>query len=258
MNLLINPYIKFDYAGYFVSKDRWIHPDRTEQTYEIIYVTHGKIHMYDEVIGKIEAIRGQVLLLEPGCRHYGTDYSEQVRFYWVHFHLHDGELPFSQRFFPYFEQNQLFRELLHLCNLPSETDYAVNAVLLHILSELCRLSGSLMQFDRRAEEIYEWLRINASAGLKAEAAAMQFGFSKDHLTRILRQSYGCGFKELTDRFLMAQARGLLCNTELYVKEVASALGFSSDKTFIGFFKYHEGIFPQEFRSRFSKIHMNNK
>ena len=39
---------------------------------------------------------------------------------------------------------------------------------------------------------------------------------------------------------------------------AAALGFSSDKAFIGFFKYHEGCFPTEFRDRFGKIHMNSR
>lgn len=257
MNILLNPNIEFDYAGYFISKGIWLHPDRTEETYELIYVTRGTVHLYDGIIGDIKAEKGQLIVLEPNSRHYGTQYSENVRFYWVHFKLNSGVLPFSKRLFEYFEQTQLFRELLHLCNLPDTADYEINAVLVHILSELCRRAEPAKKYDRRAEEIYEWLRINASATLKAEAAAKHFGFSCDHLTRILRGTYGCGFKELCDRFILAEARGLLCNTELYVKEIASQLGFSSDKAFIGFFKYHEGLFPAQFRNSFSKTHFNN-
>lgn len=257
MNILMNKNVKFDYAGYFISKGAWIHPERTESTYELIFVTRGEVCMYDEIAGQVRASDGQVLVLEPNSRHYGTEYTEDVRFYWVHFSL-CGRLPFSRRYFKYFGHNQLFRELLHLCNLPDSADYAVNAVLVHILSELTRLCEPKMKFDRRAEEIYEYLRINADAELKAENAAAKFGMSRDHLTRILKGSYGCGFKELCDRFIMAEARGLLCNTELYVKEIASRLKFSSDKAFIGFFKYHEGAFPNEFRESFSKTHMNNK
>lgn len=256
-SLLKDSGARFDYAGYFITDSEWIHPDRTEVTYELICVTRGTVHMYDEAAGNVSAEKGQILVLEPGRRHYGTVHSKQVRFYWVHFHLTSSALPFTQRLFPYFEQSQLFRELLHLGNLPQTPDYAVNAVLLHILSELCRISEENAHYDRRAEEIYEWLRINASAGVRLETAAMHFGFSKDHLSRILKKSYGCGFKELTARFLTARARELLCNTELYVKEIAALLGFSSDKAFIGFFKYHEDVFPEQFRSRFSKTHMNN-
>lgn len=258
MNILANEHILFEYAGYFVSNGSWIHPDRTEQTYEIIFVTQGSVFLRDERQGNLEIKTGQVCLLEPGVRHYGTKISEGVCFYWVHFHLKDGELPFTQRYFEGFEQKQLFRELLHLCNLMPQPDYAVNAVLNYILSELCRIAEKEGKYDRRAEAIYEWMRINASAKLRAEHVADHFGFSKDHLSRILQQSYGCGMKKLMARFLMDQARGMLCNTQLYVKEIADVLQFPSDKGFIGFFKYYEGISPEQFRNRFSKIHMNNQ
>lgn len=258
MNIINNPKIRFNYAGYFISKEEWIHPERTEQTYEIIYVTKGSVNMFDGLLGNIEAKSGDAFILEPNTLHYGTKHSKDVRFFWVHFSIEDNSLPFNRRFFSYFEQNQLFKELLHLSNLPNPPHYAVNSVLVHILSEFCRLSDDNCRFDKSAEEIYEWIRINADATLKTETAARHFGYSSDHLTRILKTNYGCGFKELTDRFLLSQARNLLCNTELYIKEIASSLNFSSDKAFIGFFKYHEGVFPSEYRNRFSKTHMNNR
>ena len=51
---------------------------------------------------------------------------------------------------------------------------------------------------------------------------------------------------------------MLANTGLYVKEIAYELEFESDKAFIGFFKYHEGLYPGEWRDRYYKIHMNNR
>lgn len=256
MNFLVNPHLTFNYAGYFISNGSWIHPDKTEKTYELIYVTRGAVHMHDGVIGDVCTEKGHLLVLEPNSRHFGTKSTENVRFYWVHFSLNGVQLPFPERCFSFMEQGQLFRELLHLCNLPQSPDYAVNAVLTHILSELCRISDGGGHFSRRAEEIYEWIRINARADFKVSAAAEHFSVSCDHLTRILKQNYGCGFKELADKFIMSEAKNFLCNTELYIKEIASILGFSDDKAFIGFFKYHEGIYPAEFRNRFSKTHMN--
>lgn len=257
MNILENQEIKFDYAGYFIANGVWKHPERTEKTYELIFVTRGTVHLFDELSGNLSAAPGELIILEPEVRHIGTEEAENVRFYWVHFYV-NGSLPFKKRYFERFEQGQLFRELLHLNNLPTVPSYAVNAVLVHILSELCRISEEAVPFDRRAEEIYEWLRINASAELKADAAAKFFGFSRDHLSRILKNSYGCGAKSLINSFLTEKAKNLLCNTELYVKEIAAQLRFSSDKAFIGFFKYHEGAYPEEFRSRFAKTHMNNR
>ena len=258
MNILVNPFVKFDYMGFFTTEERWLHPRRVESTYEIIFVVKGTVCIYDERLGDLKIKQGQLALLEPNTLHYGTEETGDVRFYWVHFSLNGGGLPFSKRLFLHFEQGWLFRELLHLSNLPRTPFYEVNAVLVHILSELCRISQDNTEFDRRAEEIYEWLRINASADLKAELAARNFGFSKDHLSRILMKSYGCGYKELTVRFICEKAKELLCNTGFYIKEIAAILKFPSDKAFIGFFKYHEGVFPEEFRRNFSKTHMNKK
>ena len=149
-------------------------------------------------------------------------------------------------------------KLLHLCNLPNAPACAVQAVLVHILCELYRLSEGTQTYDKRAEEIYEWIRINASPTLRTRDVAAHFGYSRDHVTRILRKAYGCGVSELRVRFVCASARELLCNTGLYIKEISHRLGFADDKAFIGFFKYHEGVFPEQFRRRFSRTHMNNR
>lgn len=60
------------------------------------------------------------------------------------------------------------------------------------------------------------------------------------------------------RFILSRAKELLCNTGLYVKEIAAQLDFPSDKAFIQFFFYHEGVYPEQFRRRFSRTHLNKK
>lgn len=257
MNVLGHPLFKFEYAGLFQSVGEWIHPARVEKTFEIICVTRGEVWI--EEAGREYCVKqGQVLLLSPDIAHRGTRLTRDVGFYWVHFHA-EHPLPFAMRFFEKFEQLSLFKELLHYNNLPQVPEYLVNAVLLHILSELCHLSkqGSL-HFDAQAEKVHEWIRVHASATLSVRAVAVHFGYSADHLSRICKKRYGEGAGALIDRFLMARAKELLCNTDAYVKEIAAALGFATDKSFIGYFKYHEGCFPSQFRARFAKVHMNNR
>ena len=258
MNILTHPKISFEYAGLFHSEVEWIHPTQTETTYEIICVTRGEVWICE---GEREYCvkRGQVLLLSPGVEHRGTRPSRDVGFYWVHFHLKDEVLPFSARYFESFESQSLFKELLHYSNLPHAPEYLVGATLVRILSELCCLSDEhVSRFDERAEKVREWIRIHADAGLTVGRVAEHFGYSPDHLSRICKKNYGEGAGALINRFLMARARELLCNTDQYVKEIAATLGFSSDKAFIAYFKYHEGCFPGEFRARFSKTHMNSR
>ena len=256
MSILQNPNVEFVYAGLFQSQGEWIHPDRIESTYEIIYVTSGEVCLEDGGTA-YQLQQGQLLLLPPNRPHRGTRSTHGVGFYWLHFRLR-GELPFDTRFFSHFEGASLFRELLHYNNLPvSETDL-VNALLLQILSMLSLLSRrELQKYDEKAERIYEWTRTHALSGTTVKQVADHFGYSTDHVTRICKRAYGIGVRELIDRFLIWRAKELLCNTDKYVKEIAAELGFSNDKTFIGFFHYHEGYFPSELRRRLGKTHMNS-
>lgn len=250
--------IKFHHAGMFQSRGEWIHPERREKTYELIYVLKGDFSLIEEnTLYRLS--KGNVLLLSPDVVHKGFGKSVDVEFFWAHFSLEKGELPFSKRHFSSFSSHQLFRELLHYTNLSKIPDYLVTAILVHILCELQFLSNEENRFfDPLAEKLYEWIRVSANAKLTAHKVSKQFGYSPDHLTRICKRSFGMGVKELINKFIIVQAKHALSNSNAYVKEIAEALGFSSDKAFIGFFKYHEKLSPTEFRTKFARLHINVK
>ncbi len=250
--------IKFDYAGLFQSVEKWCHPERCEKTHEIIHVLKGEFSIEEEQ-RVYHLSKGDTLLLSKNMLHKGVGISENVEFYWVHFHLLEEELPFKKRLFSIPSISPLFRELLHFSNLPEIPKELVNSILLHILYELEYFSKDIVEkFNPLAEKLYEWLRTNANAKTSVKSVAEKFGYSTDHLTRICKENFNTGLKELIDKFIIIQAKEALLNSNAYVKEIAKTLSFSSDKAFIGFFKYHEGHSPTEFRKSFSKIHMNAK
>ena len=262
MNCLHHSAVEFKHTGLFRSEKDWIHPERIEETFEIIYVTHGDVFLREED-RDYHLCPGDLLVLSPSVCHVGSKQSRDVSFFWVHFSVNEGDLPFSKRLFSDFEHASLFKELLHYKNLPKVPNDLVNAILLHILSELYHLSeqegaSPALSAKKSGEKIYEWLRINASAKLRLRDAALAFGYSEDHISRICKKQFGAGARELMDHFLLTKAQWLLCTTDLYVKEIAAQLAFSTDKSFLSFFRYHEGISPTEYRRRFSKIRMNNK
>lgn len=255
MSLLMHPSVRFEYAGLFEAPGLWIHPERVERTWEILCVVRGEVCLWQE--GEEIILRpGEALLLPPGLCHRGSRPTENVRFYWVHFHL-DGELPFARRHFDRFDSPALFRELLHFNNLPLPPREMVNAILVHILCQLSVQAGEAEAGQGVAYAAAEWIRANASARLTVEKTAAHFGFSPDHLTRIMKAAFGAGCREMISRTLMNRARSRLLNTDCYVKEIAAELGFSGDKAFIAFFKYHEGRSPRAYRQRMSQVHMNN-
>ena len=249
VSMLVNPNVSFEYAGLFSSKGAWTHPDRTEKTFEILYVTSGTVRLCEEQT-VYTAPKGSLLVLEAGKRHYGIGEESGVSFYWLHFFIRGMVLPFETRFLERFSEPHLFKELLHYAFLPTPPKALVNALVVQILAQIAYAETHPENGGKAAEEIYEWLRI--------KAAAAHFGFSPEHLARLLKKQYGVGTKSILDRFLLNRAKELLSNTGLYVKEIAYELEFESDKAFIGFFKYHEGLYPAEWRDRFYKIHMNNR
>ena len=258
MNPLIHPHVAFSGAGLFQTHREWIHPARRAYNYEILYVVQGVVCIAEED-REYRLSAGEVLLLSPDRFHRGTQASRDVSFYWVHFDLLCGELPFRRRHFDRFDNAALFKELLHASNLALSADFLVNSVLLHILSSLCLLSGEhAPQLDHTAQRVYEWLRVHTSASLRVAFAARQLGYSSDHLTRICKQNFGVGARELINRFLLDRVKTLLLNTDLHLKEIARELEFVDDKALIGYFKYHEGDTPSAFRNRFPCLHMNAK
>ena len=164
MNVLENQHIRFAGAGLFYTDRDWIHAERVETTFEIIYVVKGEVYLEED--GRdIHIGAGQLALLEPGVCHKGTRITRDVSFYWVHFALLSGELPFQKRFFEWFESKALFKELLHWSNLPAPPDFLINATLIRILSEFCYIEQQEKHgYDPRAEAVKEWIRIHADAG----------------------------------------------------------------------------------------------
>lgn len=247
--------VTFVFSGLFKTKESWIHPKRTEQTFELIYVTEGEIFIEEN--GKpFHLSKGDLCLLRPNRCHYGTKESHgSTSFYWVHF-FSEGEMTAYPGIIRQFPQAYLFKELLHYSSLPECPPFVKNSVLLHLLCTGIFLAESPK--SRLATEVYEWTRINAGGHLTVEDVARQFDYHPEHLSRMIRKEYGLGLKGLIDRFLLTKIKELLCNTNLFIKEIASQTGFSDSSACIKFFRYHEGISPNQYRNLYSSVHMNKK
>lgn len=258
MNILDNPHIVFEYAGLFTQDGDWTHPARTETTYELIYVTEGEVCLrIDGRAGEVRVGKGELILLEPGVLHEGSRVTRGVSFYWAHFHVKDGALPFRMRFFEKFAYAYLFKELLHASFLPLTEPYYANSVLIRILAELCREAEAGEDGgDKTAGEIYEYIRAAISATITVKKVAEHFALSPDHVSRVLKRRYGLGARAIIDKLLLAASKEKLADTGASVKQIAFALDFPSDGAFSTFFRYHEGSTPSAFRARYYKTHMN--
>lgn len=250
-------YLEFAGMGYFTSEDTWIHPERTEITDEIIYVTKGCVHIEDG--GHKHSIeKSGIIILPSGVMHRGFAESRGVSFYWLHFHKHNNkpQLPYTLK---NFSSPHIFRELLHYANLPETDRFVINSITAYLISQIY-LCGkeSENKSSKLASEIAEWIKINANAQLTVTEAAAHFGYNSEHISRIFRKTYNMGIKEYIQNILIKKAKDYLANTNYSVKEIAAQLNFKDANLFTNFFKYHENTVPLKYRNSYSNTHMNKK
>ncbi len=251
---------EFDWMGLFTTAEKWIHPDKCESTYEIIYVVKGEIHLY-EGENKYDLSKGELVILRPGTLHGGSDFSTgETSFYWLHFRtdLCEKELPKKIKSFA---QPHLFKELLHLRNTPYYNPDLVNASFLHLFYSIMQASEEQDENsnDRSlAADVCEWVRINADARLTVEKTAEHFGYNSEYISRLIRKKRGITLKKLIDRTLILRINDLLCNSHYYIKEISDILKFSEPSALVNFYKYHQKMTPAAYRNRFSMTHMNKE
>jgi len=254
--------VQYEFGGKFTSEESWIHPRRTIDTYEVIYVLDGEIKLEEENERYI-LTPGDVLILRPGCEHGGwQENSGKTAFYWIHFHadnfdgmkIRPGLLPGAGQY----RFSVLFRQLLHIGNTPGYPPYAADAALALLLAELCsaQRNGETVGIPL-VHEVAEWIRINSMHKLTAETVAEHFNYHSDYLCAIMRKHFGLRLKQYINRERIKLVKNLLLTTDLSIKQLAEKLEWESENQFIHYFQYHEKIGPACFRDLYYNTHLNN-
>ena len=254
---------QYESAGRFISRGTWIHPKRRITSHEIMYVTAGEVAIREDGTDYL-LHRGDVLLLRAGKLHYGLRESEDVEFYWLHFHLSPkAALPPSVSDMHVVHLTDagyidvLANQLIHYANTPDVPPEAADYLIRLVLMELVRQNESGMNAESmQAVRIREWINANAHMHLTVRGVAEQFGYNEDYTNRLFRKYYGISLKKAIDEEKMQAIKSLLLSTNFALKEIATSMGFSDYKYFLKYFQYHEGVPPTQFRGMYYQTHMN--
>ena len=247
--------LSFVTIGLFDRWETWIHPTIAVETYELIFVTEGQVHIREgEKVYHLE--QGDLLLLDPFVEHGGTETSEgHTAFYWLHFHAENmGAFAFPKQSRPDFVRVlRVMKELMQCREQDQKT--VAELILGRFLLEGVR---PVVRKSKLAHEIAEYIRIHASSPLTVEEVATHFGYAPDHVSRVLRAEFGKSAKTVILEKRLALIESRLLNTNDTVKEIAAECGFEDENIFVKFFKYHERVTPTQFRNEFFGVHMNIK
>ena len=254
MILRDNTHLHFIHMGLFERIGEWIHPTVTIDSYEIIYVMDGEVHIREGET-PYHLKKGDMLLLSPNVEHGGIRVSHgRTSFYWLHY-VTDTPHAFAFPKCSTPEPRHTERVMIEIMQSQQRGD----ATMADLLLAQWLLEGDrpVERRSKRAHEIAEYIRINAHHALSVEEVAAHFGYAPDHLSRILRQEFGMGTKAFIVEKRLECIESILLNTNEPIKDVALRCGFEDENIFAKFFKYHEGITPTEFRNGFFRVYMNN-
>ena len=279
--------VRFLSAGNLNNEDQFLHSKRTIQSYELISVTRGTLHIQsgqrDYALSP-----GQFVLLFPGECHFGTRASQgELGFYWTPFHF-DAEVsavyeePLEAALFPDESRpryilpetgtlsansrvNVLFVQLLDLAKRlgslsSTQCSYAQSTLLLEVTHE-CFFRRHLMQQNEKVPlgiaDLMEWLELNFDTALSVAGIAEKFGYHPSYLTSVFKRYSGCTITEYLNRQRIRVAKNLLTSTpKLTLAEIGTQVGIGDEKYFMRLFKRYEGVTATAYREAFSRKPLN--
>lgn len=286
--------LSFSICGNFTADSKWLHMERIIDNFEIIIMNKGTMYI-EQDDEKYELKEGELLLLEPGRKHKGYDYSDKgTSFYWTHFYCNDSytmynhtdamsEISMAQNN-PYFNglnssiliptlsknlnldrTNVLFRQLLHLSQSTYYTNQSVNYILTSLLIEITEqvilnFKTSITKITQEEDilpQILQWIKIHITKNISLQNVAYEFNFSKEYLARYFKKRMGMSMQEYINYLRISNAKQLLCNSNLNIKEIAHELGFVDEKYFLKLFKKYENLTPKQFRNAYNMTFLNN-
>lgn len=96
------------------------------------------------------------------------------------------------------------------------------------------------------------LHTNHQYERKVTFYANEAGLSPNHFTRIIRERTGKTPSEWIASMIIVNAKALLEQKDLNIKDVAAKLNFPEQYTFRKFFKLHVGMSPKEYKQKVHK------
>ncbi len=146
--------------------------------------------------------------------------------------------------------SDVFKHMENIAFSDSLYEYACN-----MLTEISKaLSDNNMNqyINLYYEQAIDFIDKNFMYDISMSQLANTLGISYGYLSSIFKQKNNIGFvKQLRDR-RMAEAKNLLCSTNMKIHEISKAVGFSNERYFSSVFHKEVGINPMKYRLKYSK------
>jgi AraC-like DNA-binding protein len=261
------------FAGLFISPGNWRHRDDVRHDFEIILVRRGQLAIWEED-QKFVVNTNQTLLLWPDRKHGGLQvHDRRLSFYWLHFSMQSAGsgkgaticmLP--QLGTP--ARPDRLQELFHrfLSDFGTSDDWKsgplddprADLLLLQIIAEAAaqRDSEKSAHEPALAQNIRSYIDAHFFEPIGPADIVKSLRYSGVYLRQTFRHATGLTLSQAIQNRRMLEARRLLLETTLTLKEIAFRCGFDDEGYFCRVFRKHEGVNPTVFRNTRMKLPIN--
>ena len=242
--------IHFKDIQLFKTTNEWKYDLKNLTHHEIFYVFQGNVMIYEQNL-KYVLGTGDLLILPPGAFYGGIKTTNRTSFYKLQI---DGHLPLEMlETKTNLSTSSLFRELLYYQNMPEDMSEATDIITKHILIN-AKYSQNTKSHSFIAHEIHAWLQTNINAQISVTDVAKYFNYNPEYTSRLIKREYGVTLKVLLSKLLCTRIKDFLLIGDYPINAIAESLKFKDTSALTHFFKYHEKMYPSEFRN----LHIDNK
>jgi AraC-like DNA-binding protein len=257
--------IRAGQAGWFVSRGHGAHPTRVIDSWELIHVLRGSLHLFEEH-NDYQLQCGDALLLEPGKRHgAASPYTPDCSFHWVHFHTNGLALrenaPRHTRVQRPERLTALFRHYMNDQETGDLDPHQGSLLIQLMLAEASRPSPAAADSSSAAtlaRLARQYVLQNLDTQLTTSHIAFSLGCNPDYLGRCFRDTYRETITEAIQGERLRRARSLLLENRDSVEQVARTCGFQSTAFFRRVFRRAQGMSPTRFRAIHARVLLNTE
>lgn len=261
--LALWPALEVETAGLFISSGGGRHPSRRLRSFELILVRSGNLRLH-EGEEKLSAKRGEMLILHPGQWHRGVErYPVGLSFYWLHFRLPKRlaaplKLPHHSVPARPHRMVELFQWFLDDQQSGHLDAARARSLVLLLLEELLQPTPVADNHSASwlATSIEQTIAEDFARRPRLSVLAKKLGYSADYLDRIFKKTKGRTIPQFIRERRVSEARSLLVESNLLLKEIAQRCGYANAAHFSRSFQAATGLAPQDFRALYPNKHIN--
>jgi Response regulator containing CheY-like receiver domain and AraC-type DNA-binding domain len=259
-------------GGLFIATNPSHHPIRVIESYELILVRTGCLHIFE---GETEYIlhADQCLILVPGIRQGGSaPYSEDLSFYWLHFLLAPLGAPSPQLEISvpksfHLRDSSRIRGYLHLFLDLQESQkantVALSNLVLLILNEIAYSSlvdpGLTDAMADLVERIDTYIATNFVKPITSSDIAEHLNYNTNYLERVYRKSRGVTLTNAINSRRIKEACFMLLMPEgKNINEIAYQCGFTDPGYFRRVFRKVTTMAPNMYRRINTHLNINTQ